>query len=253
MRYSLEDSIEIVIFYQGLKRGQKLGDNLNNLGIPARVVDDFSGVNNYVCPGRCAFAVICQDDPVTVDANSLIGLIHLNKESRFLFLLPERQLHSNDFLTRTGGHLVMSNMLSLRQISILILSQVELLVKERQNISLRKMLDDRTFCGDLVGGSLPMRSLYRLLDRIAQTDSNVMITGEHGTELSCAARTIHQRSERRMFPIVMVDCFGSRDDPDAEEIFGVVGSGPNANAPCPKKRPYQRPKGGLLSSKMSTC
>jgi DNA-binding NtrC family response regulator len=241
-----EDKIEIVVFYQGSERGIELSESMKVLGLPATVVDDINQVRKRISSGRCDFAVIGQDDPVSVDPETLSSLIHLNQETRFLFLLAEKLNPADHFLRKAGGHLVISNLLSIRQLAPLIFSQVDLLIKERQNFRLRQMLNGRSSYDTLIGGSVPMRSLYRLLDRIARTDTNVMITGEPGTELSHVARAIHQRSERGIFPIVMVDCRRIKGQPDAAGIFGPVGKGHYQDAPCPAKSAIAKAANGVI-------
>ena len=65
-----------------------------------------------------------------------------------------------------------------------------ILTLERQNYSLRQMVDSRVVCGNLIGGSPPMRALYRLLDQIARTNAPVLVSGEDGTERVEVARAI---------------------------------------------------------------
>lgn len=59
--------------------------------------------------------------------------------------------------------------------------------------------------GELIGGSLPMRQLYSLMERIAPTPLDVLICGETGTGKGAIARTIHELSGRKGH-FVTLDC-----------------------------------------------
>jgi DNA-binding NtrC family response regulator len=60
--------------------------------------------------------------------------------------------------------------------------------------------------GPLLGASLPMRRLYRLLAAVARTDLSILLTGETGTGKELAARAIHEASPRCAHPFVVLDC-----------------------------------------------
>jgi pSer/pThr/pTyr-binding forkhead associated (FHA) protein len=59
--------------------------------------------------------------------------------------------------------------------------------------------------GPLVGADPAMRRLFALLARIAPTDATVLVEGETGTGKELVARAVHEHSERRAGPFVVVD------------------------------------------------
>ena len=59
---------------------------------------------------------------------------------------------------------------------------------------------------DLIGESPPMKELLNTIEKIAPTDSSVLITGESGTGKELAARLIHNKSPRHNGPFVPVNC-----------------------------------------------
>ena len=58
----------------------------------------------------------------------------------------------------------------------------------------------------IIGDSSSMHELYKMLGRIASTDSSVLITGETGTGKDLFARAIHYHSARREGPFIVVNC-----------------------------------------------
>ena len=55
------------------------------------------------------------------------------------------------------------------------------------------------------GESAPMRQLRGIVEKVARTDANILITGENGTGKEMLAREIHRLSERGKAPLVTVD------------------------------------------------
>ena len=77
---------------------------------------------------------------------------------------------------------------------------------------------------DLIGESPPMRDLRQSLDRIAQSNSRVMITGALGSGKELVARNIHELSERRKRRFVVANCAMLSPDMVTAELFGTEGN-----------------------------
>lgn len=75
--------------------------------------------------------------------------------------------------------------------------------------------------GPLVGGSLAMRRLYAVLDRLAPTDLSVLIEGETGTGKQLAAQVLHERAGGRG-EVPVLDCAAIPHDLADSVLFGHV-------------------------------
>ena len=72
----------------------------------------------------------------------------------------------------------------------------------------------------MIGSSESMRLVYDVIDKIAETDSTVLITGESGTGKELAARAIHQQSGRANGPFIKVNCAAIPETLIESELFG---------------------------------
>jgi two-component system, NtrC family, response regulator AtoC len=85
---------------------------------------------------------------------------------------------------------------------------------------LRSASDGAPSFEGLIGSSPPMKKLYALLDRVADSDSSVMIAGESGTGKELVARAIHRRSARACRPLVAINCAAVPEALLESELFG---------------------------------
>ena len=90
----------------------------------------------------------------------------------------------------------------------------------RENVFMRAELSSRYDFGNLVGKSPRMQEVYRLIEQVAPTRANVLITGESGTGKELVARALHFRSERRDQPFVAIDCGSIPGTLMESELFG---------------------------------
>jgi two-component system response regulator AtoC len=75
-----------------------------------------------------------------------------------------------------------------------------------ENIRLRRDLTDCYSYPNVIGESAEMEKIYKLIEKISQTDSTVLITGENGTGKELIASTIHYQSNRKTGPLIKVNC-----------------------------------------------
>ncbi len=89
-----------------------------------------------------------------------------------------------------------------------------------RNRLLSKELEQRNQLEGLVGNSRPMQELYNLIEKVAPTDSTVLILGESGTGKELVARAIHNQSQRKDENYVAVNCGALPRELIESELFG---------------------------------
>ena len=90
--------------------------------------------------------------------------------------------------------------------------------KERTSTELR----DNMYFNRIIGKSPGMHAIYKKIEQISSTKTNVLISGESGTGKELIARAIHENSDRKDKPFVVVNCGGIPDTLMESEFFGHV-------------------------------
>ncbi len=90
----------------------------------------------------------------------------------------------------------------------------------RQNVVLRDRLDPPAPAGGIITASPKMQEILRLIDRVAPTDSTVLVLGESGTGKELVARAIHDRSPRASQAFVAIHCGALPREVLESELFG---------------------------------
>jgi transcriptional regulator with PAS, ATPase and Fis domain len=96
---------------------------------------------------------------------------------------------------------------------------VEIARRERRDAVPREYATRYSYA-DIVGRSRPMQDLYRLLDKVIDSDSTVLVNGENGTGKELIAKAIHFNSRRSQQRFVVQNCSAFNDNLLDSELFG---------------------------------
>jgi DNA-binding NtrC family response regulator len=91
-----------------------------------------------------------------------------------------------------------------------------------ENIRLKDELTRKFGFENIIGKSKPMLRIFELIRAIAPTRSTILVQGESGTGKELAARAIHQNSDRRNFPFIVVNSGSLPPDLLESHLFGHV-------------------------------
>lgn len=102
------------------------------------------------------------------------------------------------------------------------LRQSKLKIKNLENK--QKHLSDKidSKFNNIIGESATMKSIFKIIDKVATTDANILILGENGTGKEVIAREIHRKSERSKEVFVSVDIGSLQENLFESELFGHV-------------------------------
>ncbi len=93
---------------------------------------------------------------------------------------------------------------------------------KEENVRLKHDLREQYNFENMVGRSRAMQEIFTLIEKVAPTDSTVLITGESGTGKEMAARAIHYQSNRKDDQFVSINCAALPESLLESELFGHV-------------------------------
>ncbi|MCD6571013.1 MAG: sigma-54-dependent Fis family transcriptional regulator [Deltaproteobacteria bacterium] len=106
------------------------------------------------------------------------------------------------------------------EIIVVIQKAIEYLNLREENLHLKEQLKSRYKFDNIVGNSDKMQKVFEMVEKIAATESTVLILGESGTGKELIARAIHYNSPRGGHPFVPVNCGAIPEELLESELFG---------------------------------
>lgn len=90
----------------------------------------------------------------------------------------------------------------------------------QENKYLREQIDQEYNFNHIIGESEAMEEVYKMVERVGNATSNVLITGDSGTGKELVARAIHFHGNRSEQPFLAINCGAIPDDLVESELFG---------------------------------
>jgi sigma-54 dependent transcriptional regulator, flagellar regulatory protein len=140
-------------------------------------------------------------------------------------------------ITYTRGRVVVQNMATSQPVSP---EEVD----DNNGLSGEALPDPIGFQG-VVGKSRAMREVFRLIERVADSDSTLLINGETGTGKGLVAKAIHTCSYRKEKPFVAINCGAIPENLLESELFGHV-KGAFTGATAAKVGKFEVANGGTI-------
>ena len=106
-------------------------------------------------------------------------------------------------------------------------------------------LSARERMGSLLGRSVAMRRVFALLERVAPTDTTLLIEGETGTGKELVAEAVHEESQRAAGPFIVFDCSAVSATLVESELFGHL-RGSFTGAVADRAGAFEAADGGTL-------
>lgn len=197
-----------------------LGDFLRGQGMEVTLADN--GTEALACLEREEYDALLTDLKMPG-----IGGLEILERSRQLSFPPMAivctgygSIDSAVQAMRLGAFDYITKPLRLEEIRLVLEKALAFRQLHRDNLQLRKQLKEKYRFENLIGQSEPMQEVFRLLERVADTDSTILIYGESGTGKELVARALHFNSSRRERPLVVVNCSAIPQELLESELFG---------------------------------
>ena len=106
------------------------------------------------------------------------------------------------------------------EVLMLLKRVMELQDLQAENSQLKRTLNQRYGYENLIGNSEGVHKVCSLIEKVAETDSTILILGESGTGKELVARTIHYNSPRKNKPLIPINCGAIPETLLESELFG---------------------------------
>jgi len=121
---------------------------------------------------------------------------------------------------KLGAYDYLTKPFSLNEIEILIEKAAEKSLLERENIAFKIQKEILSYQEGIIGESNLWQEVLNLSQKVAITDSPVLITGESGVGKELIANFIHKNSSRKDSPLISLDCGTLQSNLLESELFG---------------------------------
>ena len=121
---------------------------------------------------------------------------------------------------KLGAYDYITKPFSTEQVKLTVEKAIERQKLLYENKYLREKLNDQYNYKRIVGNSAPMQPVYELIEKVAPTDTAVLIRGDSGTGKELVAHAIHFNSRRKEKPFIKVNCAVLADSLLESELFG---------------------------------
>jgi two-component system response regulator PilR (NtrC family) len=131
------------------------------------------------------------------------------------------------------------------EIKVLVRNALEKRQLVRENLLLRRQMEERYSFSGIIGKSAKMRDMYTLIEKVANSTATVLILGASGTGKELAAKAIHYNGPRREKRFVAVNCGAIPETLMESELFGHL-KGAFTGALSDRPGLFEQAEGGTL-------
>jgi DNA-binding NtrC family response regulator len=176
---------------------------------------------------------------------ALLDDLEAQPASEVVFITGHASVDSAVEAFRGGAIDYLTKPIDLRRLAKIIDNVLRTLELREEIDTLRGELRRLGRFGRIVGASENMQRVYDMLQRVAPTDSTVLVVGETGTGKDLAAETVHQLSRRAKKPYLPINCGAMTPSLIESELFGHE-RGSFTGADRMRKGIFERADGGTL-------
>lgn len=155
-----------------------------------------------------------------VDGLSILKKISSTNDAQVIVMTAFGTIKDAVEAMKLGAFDYITKPFSLDEFLLLIERALDVKRLKDENIRLKKDLS-RCYCfPNIIGESHEMKKVYSLVEKVADSDSTVLILGESGTGKELIATTIHYQSKRKDKPLIKVNCAAMPEGLIESELFG---------------------------------
>jgi len=162
---------------------------------------------DLMMPGMSGLDVLKETASEKIDTPSIVITAHATVQTA----VEAMKLGAFDYITKP---------FNLEEFFLSVKRALDVSKLQEENTRLKQELKKKFGYSKIIGNSIPIQNVIKFIEKIADTDSTVLITGESGTGKELVAKTIHYNSSRSKKPLIPLNCAAIPKDILESELFG---------------------------------
>jgi len=198
-----------------------LSKALTRQGLQVDIADCGESARNFLSKNQYDLAMIDIKMP-DISGLDLLDEILVSHPTLFIIMMTaESSMQNAVEAMKRGAYDYITKPFDLDALEEIILkAQKNVIADSTKAPSLRQPISDPSGKRAIIGNSLPMQEVYKLLGKVSNSDITVLITGESGTGKELIARAVHHNSKRAEMPFVALNCAAIPHELLESELFG---------------------------------
>lgn len=110
----------------------------------------------------------------------------------------------------------------IEELKMLVSNMTEMISLRQENRLLKESIIEKVSFDNIIGASGAMQEVFRMIEKVAPSDTTVLLRGESGTGKELLAEAVHYHSPRKKSPLIKVNCGALPETLLESELFGHV-------------------------------
>lgn len=155
------------------------------------------------------------------DGISLIGTIKEKQtHAAIIMMTAYGTIQTSVKAMKAGAYHYLTKPLDLEEVKLLLDKAIQFNQLKSEVSRLSEIVHPKDSYEGIIGKSLAMKTMFQLLDKVKQIDSNLLITGESGTGKESVAKAIHYSGTKKVNPFLVINCAAIPENLLESELFG---------------------------------
>ena len=232
----VEDTLSMALMYQ---------QHLKKIGISSKICDTGSKALVQLRQGNVTTVLLDLQLP---DMNGLDIIQEMEGSAQhitFIVVTANGSVNTAVDAMRAGAYDFLIKPFSTVKLLTTVKNALESVRQKTKANSLKKDMTSSTKVRGFIGESAPMLAVYKMIEKVANSNAAVFITGESGTGKEVTAQAIHDVSDRSGAPFIALNCAAIPENLIESEIFGHM-KGAFTGAQEARKGAASQANGGTL-------
>ena len=121
---------------------------------------------------------------------------------------------------KKGAYDYISKPFNVEDLQLMVKNAIEKKTLADQNVYLKSALKDKFGFDNFIGSSPAMRRIFKLIEKVADSNATILIGGESGTGKELVAKAIHFNGTRKNYPFISINCGAVPENLLESELFG---------------------------------